>query len=177
MAMYERNVIATSRSFERRFVKLVPQSRVVLGGSPLVVLDCGACDVKKKKKAKKKGAKAKSTRPDVQRASAAVETAESRSAVAANVAWMLALISTLMAEAIGLVCRWYTAFVEPVELLTVLSAILLLVALVSGLVTLGMIPVVYKLSSLRPPAFITQLAVLAGGLPLAVVLMQYIQGQ
>lgn len=133
----------------------------------------------KKKKAKAKKA-AKAGRPQRtslgQASRGAAQVEENRSAVAANVAWMLALISTLMAEAIGLVCRWYTTFVKPVELLTVLSGILLLVAFVSGIVTLAMIPVVHKLSRARPPQFITQLAVLAGGLPLVVVALQTLRG-
>ena len=84
-------------------------------------------------------------------------------------------MATLIAEGIGLICRWYTSFVQPVELLTVLSGILLLVAVVAGTVTLIMIPVVYSFSKIRPPMFITQVAVLAGVLPLAVVVMQFLR--
>ena len=85
-------------------------------------------------------------------------------------------MATLMAETLGLACRWYTAFVEPVELLTVLSSIMLFVALIAGMVTLVLIPVVYKFSKTRPPGFIVQLAVVAGGLPAIVVLVQYFKG-
>jgi len=131
--------------------------------------------VSKKKKKSKPKKKATSARHKTETAADHLRAAESRSAVAANVAWMLALMSTLIAEAIGLMCRWYTSFVEPVELLTLLSGILLLVAVVSGTVTLLMIPVVYSFSKTRPPMFITQVAVIAGVLPLAVVVVQFLR--
>lgn len=83
-------------------------------------------------------------------------------------------MSTLMAEALGLVCRWYTTLVEPVELLTVLSGIMLFVAVISGAMTLGMIPIVYRFNKTRPPVFIVQLAVLAGVLPMVVLILQYL---
>ena len=125
---------------------------------------------KKKKKqrgtGKPKPGKESVVSPEIQQA------AETRTAVAANVAWMLALMSTVTAEAIGLACRWYTAFVEPVELLTVLSAVMLFVAVISGTLTLFMIPVVFRFSKARPPTFILQVAILAGGLPLVVVALQ-----
>ena len=126
-----------------------------------------------KKKKKKHGSKKKPgpAAEDFQQA------AETRTAVAANVAWMLALMSTIAAEAIGLCCRWYTSFVEPVDLLTVLSGLMLLVAFVSGLVTLGMIPIVLKFSKLRPPMIVLQAAVLAGSLPIVVVAAQYFAGR
>lgn len=129
---------------------------------------------KKKKKQKNKRTPKTSSRTTV--APHLQEAAESRTAVAATVAWMLSLMATLMAEALGLICRYYTAFVEPVELLTVLSSIMLFVALIAGLVTLCMIPVVFKFSKVRPPGFIVQLAVIAGGLPVIVVVVQYLRG-
>lgn len=139
-------------------------------GGQLISNDRFRPDVVSKKKSKKKKAKQKkqSVPAHLQ------EAAETRTAVATNVAWMLSLMSTLMAEGIGLICRWYTALVEPVDLLTVLSRIMLFVALISGIVTLIMIPLVYRFNKTKPPAFIVQLAVLAGGLPLAVLLIQYL---
>lgn len=86
-------------------------------------------------------------------------------------------MATLMAEAMGLVCRWYSTFVEPVELLTVLSGIMLFVAVLSGFITLVMIPVVYRVSETRPPFFIVQVAAIAGALPIVVVLLQFFLGR
>lgn len=117
-------------------------------------------------KGKKVRSKESAVTQDIQQA------AETRTAVAANVAWMLALMSTVTAEAIGLACRWYTTLVEPVELLTVLSAVMLLVAVISGVLTLFMIPVVFKFSKVRPPTIILQIAILAGGLPIVVLVLQ-----
>lgn len=134
---------------------------------------------KKKKKSKskksKKSAKAENAARKPETAEDHLRAAESRTAVAANVAWMLALMSTLLAEAIGLICRTYTSFVAQIDLLTVLSGILLLVAVVSGCITLIMIPIVYNFSKVKPPMFITQVAVIAGVLPLAALVLQYLQ--
>ena len=133
---------------------------------------------KKSKKTKKKATKAQlKQRRGASQPEDYQQAAESRSAVAANVAWMLSLMSTVTAEAIGLCCRWYTSFVEHVDLLKVLSGIMLLVAFVSGLVTLALIPIVLKFNKLRPPAIVLQTALLAGGLPIIVVVAQYFSGR
>ena len=102
------------------------------------------------------------------------EAAESRTAVAATVAWMLTPFCTLIAEGIGLVCRLYATFVEPVDLLTVVSVVMLFVAMIAGLLTLGLIPVVLRVSKVRPPTAIVRLAIIAGSLPLGVVSAQYL---
>lgn len=127
----------------------------------------------KKKSSTKK--KPKRARKEAAAPASIQEAAETRTAVASNVAWMLSLMSTLAAEAIGLVCRWYTSFVEPVELLTIFSGVMLFVAGISGLLTLLMIPVVFHFNKVRPPRFIVQVAVLAGGLPLIVIAAQILR--
>ncbi len=103
-----------------------------------------------------------------------VEAAESRSALSATVAWTLSLMSTLVAEVMGFLSRLYTKLVEPNDLLTVMGAIMLFVALIAGLVTLGLTPVVLKLAKKRPPQVIVQLACVAGALPILVILLQYL---
>lgn len=121
---------------------------------------------KKKKKPKKAN---RDTPKSIQ------EAAESRTAVAANVAWMLSLLSTIAAEVIGLVCRWYTVLVEPVDVLTVLSGVMLFVALIAGIVTLAMIPLVLKFNKKRPPSGLIRIALVAGVLPMvALVLQQFV---
>lgn len=99
---------------------------------------------------------------------------ESKTAVAANVAWMLSLMSTILAEAIGLACRWYTTLVEPIELLAVLSGVMLFVALISGISTLALIPVVLRVGKTRPPGSLIQIALFAGALPMLVIGLQYV---
>jgi hypothetical protein len=124
-------------------------------------------------KKKKNKTKRKSTRKTKPVPTHLQEAAEDRTAVAANVAWMLSLMSTLTAETLGLVCRWYTILVEPVDLLTVLSTVMLFVAVVSGIVTLIMTPIVLRSARTRPPSVIVRVAIFAGGLPLVVVVFQY----
>ena len=101
--------------------------------------------------------------------------AESRTALSATVAWTLSLMSTLAAEAIGFFSQLYTRFVEPNEVLAVLGAVMLFVALIAGLVTLVMTPVVQKLAKTRPPTMIVQTAYVAGALPILVLALQYLR--
>ena len=127
----------------------------------------------KKQTRRKKAPSGKSFRAQREAASLQ-EAAETRTAVAATVGWMLALMSTLTAEGIGLLCRWYTVLVEPQEVLTVISLVMLFVALISGLLTVGLIPVVLRVAKTRPPRVIVQVALIAGLLPVGVVLVQFL---
>ena len=52
-------------------------------------------------------------------------------------------------------------------------SVMLLVAFLSGLLTLALIPVVLRVSKTRPPALIIQVALVAGCLPAAVLAIQY----
>ena len=119
-------------------------------------------------KKKKKKKPAKRVPNDLQAA------AESRSELAAKVAWSLTLLSTLAAEAMGFVCQLYVRFAEPVTLLQVLGGVMLFVALVAGVVTLLLTPLVLKLAKTRPPSSIVLTAIVAGVLPLVVVVFQYL---
>lgn len=101
--------------------------------------------------------------------------AEDRTAVAATVAWMLSLMATIVAEISGMLCRWYTVFVEHVELVRVLSFVLLFVALIAGVMTLVMTPIVLRVSKERPPSTIVQIAIVAGSLPLLALGLQMLQ--
>ena len=94
----------------------------------------------KKTKRKKKKKTVKAIPKDL------VEAAESRTAMAANVAWSLTLMSTIAAEALGFICQAYAKFVNNIDVLRALGAIMLFVALASGVVTLILTPVVLKVS-------------------------------
>lgn len=126
----------------------------------------------KKKSARRK--KPKSANAGARPAPSIQEAAESRTAVAATVGWMLALMATLTAELIGLLCRWYTILVEPRELLTIISVVMLFVAFIAGTLTVGLIPVVTRVAQTRPPRAIVKLAIVAGSLPIGVVLVQFL---
>ena len=108
----------------------------------------------------------KSTYIDHQRA------AESRTAVAATVAWMLALMATVFAEVLGLACQLYTVIGEDLDVVRMLATVMLLVACLAGLITLGMIPIVLRVAEKRPPRVIVLLAAMAGSLPLLVIVGQ-----
>lgn len=125
-----------------------------------------------KSSSKKKGARKSSASisPELQRA------AEGRTAEAATVAWMLSLMATILAEVVGMLCRWFTVLVEANERLQLLSVVMLFVALLAGIITLVMTPVVLRLSKVRPPSAIIQLAVVAGVLPLVAVVLRSLQG-
>lgn len=126
---------------------------------------------KKKSKGRAKVRERRSIPPDLQLA------AESRTALSVTVAWTLVLMSTLAAEGIGFLCQLYTRFVGVNELLTVLGAVMLFVALVAGFVTLLLTPLVLKIAQTRPPTLIVQIAYVAGILPIVVLTLQYVTGQ
>lgn len=133
-----------------------------------------ALNMSKKKKGKRK-AKKRSTPATTTQSQRLQQAAETRSAVAATVAWMLSLMSTITAEVLGLACRWYTVLVEPSDLLTVLSTVMLFVAVIAGGITLLLTPVVLRIAKTRPPQSVVQVAVFAGVLPLIAVALQQLK--
>ena len=102
--------------------------------------------------------------------------AESRTAMSVTVAWTLTLMATLAAEALGFFCQLYVRFVAENEVLTVLGAVMLFVALTSGCVTLLLTPLATRIAKTKPPRLIVQVAYIAGGLPIATLLLQYFAG-
>ncbi len=102
--------------------------------------------------------------------------AESRTAVAATVAWMLALMATVFAEVLGLTCQLYTRMAENLAVVRVLATVMLFVACLAGLITLVMTPIVLHVAEKRPPRMIVLVAVLAGSLPLLVIILQQFVG-
>ncbi len=103
------------------------------------------------------------------------QAAESRTAVAATVAWMLALMATVLAELLGLTCQLYTILVENLEVLRVLGTVMLFVALLAGFITLALVPIVLRVAQRRPPRSIVVFSLVVGILPLvALALQQFI---
>lgn len=123
---------------------------------------------KNQSKRRKKNRKQRTVPMDLQLA------AESRSALSATVAWTLSLMATLAAEGIGLLSKLYTQFIGDNEVLLVLGAVMLFVALIAGLVTLLLTPLVLKLAKTRPPRVVIQVAYVAGGLPIVALFLQYV---
>ena len=91
-----------------------------------------------------------------------------------TVAWTLALMSTLTAESLGVLCQLYVRFVGENQVLLVLGAVMLFVALTSGCVTLLLTPLASRIAKTPPPKLIVQVAYLAGALPIVTLLLQYV---
>lgn len=98
---------------------------------------------------------------------------ETRTAEAVTVAWMLALLATGAAETAGLMTRVLLWHAEGIGRLRVqsLSAALLGIAVVAGLVTVGLTPLTLKLRRSAPPRVIVVIALVAGLLPLVTLIV------
>ncbi|MDG2384020.1 MAG: hypothetical protein P8N76_20275 [Pirellulaceae bacterium] len=94
---------------------------------------------------------------------------ESRTAVAATVAWMLALMSTIAAECSGIFVRILLMTNDASDRLRVLSTTLLLVAFLSGTITLILTPVASRLRRTAPPRSIVIIAYIMGIVPLITI--------
>lgn len=101
---------------------------------------------------------------------------ESRAAEAVTVAWMLCFLATVLAEALGLLTRMAMAFGVEMAAIRVLSITLLLVALLSGLVTLVLTPVAIKLRRHAPPRPVIIMACVTGILPLLTLVLLSLRG-
>ena len=80
-------------------------------------------------------------------------------------------VFALMAEALGVLVQLLIWQVGVSNRLQVLSGTLLVVALVAGLVTLGLTPLTLKLRQTPPPRAIVVSAIIAGGIPAVTVLL------
>ena len=91
--------------------------------------------------------------------------AESKSAEAVTVAWVLTLMSTLAAEALGVLTRALAVSYGPAPQFQVLSGTFLLVAVIAGLVTLVLTIVTVKVRRVPPPRPLVTLAIVSGVVP------------
>lgn len=122
-----------------------------------------------KKKPKRRGKKQTSTSEQLQLA------AESRTATSVTVAWTLSVMATLAAEGLGFFCQAYLRWFGDQELLRVLGAVMLFVALIAGLATLVLTPVASRIAKTKPPKILIQVAYVAGVLPIITLVLQYLQ--
>src|SRR5262249_15187491 len=117
----------------------------------------------------------KNKKPNRERHATDEMPTESQAADAMTVAWMLAILTTLLCQVAALVMRWI-AFANPqLAGLGSFSAILFFAALIIGLVALGLIPVLYKIRILAPPTPIVAFAVVVGLAPWVTLLVQWVQ--
>ena len=90
-------------------------------------------------------------------------------------AWMLAMLATLVAEVFGIAARALLMFVGSSEWVRVFSVTLLLVALLSGLTTLGLTPIAIRVRRSAPPRAIVVTAVIIGWMPLVTLALLWIR--
>jgi hypothetical protein len=99
---------------------------------------------------------------------------ESRAAVAITVVWMLACLSTLagVAVVLGLVgwMRFFPAAAGQRHPLAPVAGTLLMVALVTGVVNLLLLPISQRVRRVPPPRAIVVLSVMSGILPVGLLL-------
>ena len=113
----------------------------------------------------------KKKRPDKRQRKREKQPAESRQAEFVTVAWMLAMLSTLAAEVVGIVVQLLIIAESATPPLRLLSGTMLIVAFVSGFVTLGLTPVVLKVRKVAPPRPIIAAACVIGIIPIATMVI------
>lgn len=92
--------------------------------------------------------------------------AEERSAEAATIGWMLTTLATFVALACSLGSFLLVRnFDKPPPSLEILPGLLLVVSAISGLVVVGLTPVVVRLRKTQPPTLITRTAMVLGAFP------------
>src|SRR5262245_25401112 len=98
---------------------------------------------------------------------------ESREAVAVTVAWMLACTSTAVAMFVVLALRFliiaFPVVAGAVHPLARISGVLLFVAIITGLVCVGLTPLAHRIRRIAPPRAITIGAVMIGLSPIALL--------
>jgi hypothetical protein len=94
---------------------------------------------------------------------------ESRQSVAVTVAWMLSLLVTLVAEVIAIPATIISkANPQPIGkgLTTApIADLFIFLALVTGLITVALVPLVYRVRAVPPPQSITVAALVAAAVP------------
>ena len=103
---------------------------------------------------------------------------ESRQSIAVTVAWMLSLLVTLAAEAIAIPATFIAkANPQPVgkELTTAhVGDLFLFIALITGLITAGLVPLVYKVRAIPPPQPIAIVALVVGAIPPITMVLRWL---
>jgi hypothetical protein len=92
----------------------------------------------------------------------ATEPTESRAAELMTSMWMLSAVNALGCEVVWIGLRVYIRNVPDAKMASLLAGLLLIVAMILGLVILGLTPVVYRVRRIAPPPLVTLVAVLIG---------------
>jgi len=103
---------------------------------------------------------------------------ESRQSIAVTVAWMLSLLVTLAAETLAIPATIMAkANPQPVgkELTTAhVGDLFLFISLVTGLITAGLVPVVYRVRGGPLPQAIAITALVAGAIPPITIVLRWL---
>jgi hypothetical protein len=106
------------------------------------------------------------------------DAGETRAAVATTVVWMLTCLSTaaamLMVLAFRLLIIEFPVAAGQRHPLAAVAGVLLLVALLTGVLCLGLTPLVYRVRRTRPPVAITAAAVLIGAAPMVTMILFFL---
>jgi len=103
------------------------------------------------------------------------DAGETRAAVATTVVWMLTCMSTaaamLMVLAFRLLIIGFPVAAGQRHPLAAVAGVLLFVALMTGVLCLGLTPLVYRVRRTRPPRAVTVGAVLIGAAPIVTLIV------
>ena len=117
---------------------------------------------KSKKKSKASGNKSKAG------SDASPENSRSESI---TVFWTTSILATVIGEVGGLAARSILVFMEePYPPLELLSGLLLMISCVTGLVSMALLPLVYRWRSEPPPWPIVRFAIVAAVLPFVILI-------
>jgi hypothetical protein len=157
--------------------RAIPGCKSVLSPSesrPRTCRLCGLCHSENmsKKKKKKSAQQRKTTLPPHPTAG------ENRASVAVTVAWMLSLLVSIAADAIA-VPATIMAKINPHPIEKGLSTaqvanLFLFVALVTGFIAAGLVPVVCRVRVIPPPQAIVIAALVAGAVPPITIVLRWL---
>lgn len=83
-------------------------------------------------------------------------------------AWMLTLVATLAAEALGAIAAFFVWRIEAVGPWDALPGLMWFIALVTGVACLLLMPLVYRFRREPPPTPVAALSLAAGLIPLLI---------
>ena len=84
---------------------------------------------------------------------------------------MLSVVTTLLCELGALAARWYAARQPPDVHVAAMTTLVTFAAVVIGVLSLALLPVVLKVRETPPPLAVTLVAVMIGLSPLATLLL------
>jgi hypothetical protein len=97
---------------------------------------------------------------------------ESQAAEAATIGWMLCVLTATVCELGVLAARLYFAWHPNATVIGTAGELLLFASAIIGLITLALIPVVYRVRRIKPPTSVTAFAVTIGLIPWLILIRQ-----